>query len=246
MAMQKITHVVVHYSATYDDQDIGAREIRKMHLDRGWRDIGYHLVLRLDGTVEKGLPMHQVGAHVGGQNSGKIGICYVGGLVRATGPNKGIKTLTGAQEKALIGEIRAILKKHPNAQVVGHRDLAATQCPAFDVPAWWARVNATAMPKDKPAPADAPVVTPGVAEDDYHVVEKGDTWWSIAREHGIDLATLYACNGVTGPDTLPIGSKVWLAPVTPYKPKASDDEADASAFWQALYKWLRKWFGGKS
>ena len=242
MAMQNISLITVHYTATYDDQDIGAREIRRMHLDRGWRDIGYHLVIRLDGTVEQGRPMHQVGAHVGGRNTGNIGICYIGGLKRATGPNVGHNTMTKAQEKALIGEIRALLKKHPNAQVEGHRDLAATQCPGFDVPAWWARVNATAKPKPKPAPKDAPVVTPGVAEDDYHVVEKGDTWWSIAREHGIDLATLYARNGVSGPDTLPIGKPVNLAPIVSERKPAP--QADAASFWAALYEFLRKWFGG--
>jgi LysM repeat protein len=241
MAMQNISLITVHYTATYEDQDIGVREIRKMHLDRGWRDIGYHLVLRLDGTVEKGRPMHQVGAHVAGRNSGNIGICYVGGLKRETGTSVGHNTMTKAQERALIRGIRALMKKHPNAQVVGHRDLAATQCPGFDVPAWWARVNATAVPKEKPAPADAPVKTPGVAEDDYRIVEKGDTWWSISREHGIDLAALYHRNSVTGPDTLPIGSKVRLAPV---KDSLTADD-DATSLWQALYKWLRAWFGGK-
>ena len=246
MAMQNVSLITVHYTATYDDQDIGAREIRRMHLDRGWRDIGYHFVIRLDGTVEQGRPVHQVGAHVGGQNSRNIGIVYVGGLKRETGRDVGVNTLKPAQEKALIAEIRALLKKHPKARVVGHNDLANTQCPGFDVPAWWARVNAEPTPKPKPAPKDAPVVTPGVAEDDFHVVEKGDTWWSIAREHGIDLATLYHRNGVTGPDTLPIGSKVWLAPVKTYKPEIPGGSRDAAAFWQALYKWLRKWFGGKT
>lgn len=238
MAMQDISLITVHYTATYDDQDIGAREIRRMHLDRGWRDIGYHLVIRLDGTVEQGRPMHQVGAHVGGRNTGNIGIAYIGGLKRTSGPNKGVKTLTDAQEKALISEIRALLKKHPKAQVAGHRDLAATQCPGFDVPAWWARVNRTAVPKDKPAPKDAPVVTPGVSEDEYHVVEKGDTWWSISREHGIDLATLYHRNGVTGPDTLPIGKRVRLAPVK-QSLTADDPQQSGNPGWFTRFiRWL--------
>ena len=213
MGMQNISLITVHYTATYEDQDWRAADIRKWHLDRGWRDIGYHLVIRLDGTVEPGRPMHQVGAHVAGRNSGNIGICYVGGLKRETGTSVGHNTMTKAQEASLIGAIRALQEKHPNAQVVGHRDLAATMCPGFDVPAWWARVNATAAPKEKPAAPDAPVKTPGAAEDDYHIVEKGDTWWSISREHGIDLAALYHRNGVTGPDTLPIGKPVNLAPV---------------------------------
>ena len=237
MAMQNITHIVLHYSATFEDQDIGARNITEWHKARRppFRTIGYHEVVRLDGRREAGRPWHQVGAHVGGQNSGKLGICYIGGLKRETGPNVGHNTMTKAQEATVIEIIREMLKRWPNAKVVGHNDLANTQCPGFDVPAWWARVNAAPIPKPKPAPADAPVVTPGVAEDDFHVVEKGDTWWSIAREHGIDLATLYARNGVTGPDTLPIGKPVNLAPiVSESKPQPSGNPG-----WFARFiRWL--------
>ena len=210
MAMQNISLITVHYTATYDDQDIGAREIRKWHLERGWQDIGYHIVIRLDGTVEQGRPLHQVGAHVGGRNTGNIGICYIGGLKRATGPNVGHNTMTKAQEQALIGEIRALLKRWPKAQVVGHRDLASTQCPGFSVPSWWARVSAAPIPKETPAPAGSPAITPDVCEDEFHVVEKGDTWWSIAREHGIDLDDLYRMNRRTGPDTIRTGDKIRL------------------------------------
>jgi len=81
------------------------------------------------------------------------------------------------------------------------------------------------------------VVTPGVAEDDYHVVEKGDTWWSIAREHGIDLATLYARNGVSGPDTLPIGKPVNLAPLVSEKAPAPQPSGNTGWFARFI-RWL--------
>lgn len=210
MSMQNIRFITVHYSATYEDQDIGAQKITEWHKARGWRDIGYHLVIRLDGTVEPGRPMHQVGAHVRGHNTGNIGICYVGGLRRATGANVGTNTMTMEQEAALVGEIRALLKKHPNAQVVGHRDLVATQCPGFDVVAWWSRASAAPIPQERPVAPGAPAITPGNAEDEHHIVAKGDTWWSISREHGIDLEDLYRMNRRTGPDTLRIGDQIRL------------------------------------
>lgn len=143
----KITHIVLHYSATYDDQNIGVKEIDAMHKARGWAGVGYHYIVRLDGTVEKGRADDVVGAHVGGQNSGKIGICTIGGLTRATGPNKGVDTRTAAQKKAVAGIIRQLLAKHPSAIVCGHRDLAATQCPSYDAAAWWADVNKPVDPK---------------------------------------------------------------------------------------------------
>lgn len=69
MSMSRVTAVVVHYSATYEDQDIGLAEIRAMHLKRGFKREGYHWIIRRDATVEAGRPESMVGAHVGGQNS---------------------------------------------------------------------------------------------------------------------------------------------------------------------------------
>jgi N-acetylmuramoyl-L-alanine amidase len=152
----RITHVVMHYSATYPEQDIGAAEIDKWHRDRGFARIGYHWVIRRDGSVEKGRDESHVGAHVRGMNTGKIGVCVVGGLDRATGPNVGVDNRTPAQIAAQIKLTRQILARHPGALVVGHRDLVATQCPAYDAAAWWQSVvSQPVTPKpvdDSPAP----------------------------------------------------------------------------------------------
>jgi len=145
--MKKISHLVVHYSATYSDQDFGVKDIDKMHKKRGWKGVGYHYVIRRKGKVEKGRPDNQVGAHVGGQNRGKLGICWIGGLERSSGPNVGIDNRTMAQKAALARLIASLLVAHPGAKVVGHRDLAATQCPAFDVGAWWTSVNVSVAPQ---------------------------------------------------------------------------------------------------
>lgn len=141
MANSPIKYIVLHYSATYADQDLDVDDIRKMHLARGFNDVGYHYVIKRDGTVQKGRPDHVVGAHVAGHNTGSLGICCIGGLERATGPNKGVDNRTQAQKDATVLLVNDLLKKHPKAQVVGHRDLGATQCPGFDVRTWWASVK---------------------------------------------------------------------------------------------------------
>jgi N-acetylmuramoyl-L-alanine amidase len=83
-----------------------------------------------------------MGSHVGGQNSGKLGCVYVGGLRRATGPNVGFDTRTDAQKRAMVELTLAMLNQFPTIQrVVGHMDLAATQCPGFDVKAWWGGIK---------------------------------------------------------------------------------------------------------
>lgn len=137
-----IEHIVIHYSATYPDQDITAAVIDRWHKDRNWAGIGYHWFIRRDGTLEQGRPENRQGAHVGGQNSRKIGICYAGGLDRKTGPNAGVWNPTLEQEETMASVVRRLKLRWPEAKVVGHRDLAATQCPGGDAAAWWARMEA--------------------------------------------------------------------------------------------------------
>ena len=150
--------VVIHYSATYPDQQVNAAVIDKWHRDRGFARIGYHWIVLRDGTIEAGRPEGTVGAHVRGHNTGSIGICWVGGLDRATGPNKGVWNPTPVQEAALVELVREVLQRHPGAEVVGHRDLVATECPGADVREWWAGQQwaaahgATSEPAHVPAP----------------------------------------------------------------------------------------------
>lgn len=79
--MRDINEIIVHCTATRPDWWQGKStsekvdEIRRWHVeDRGWRDIGYHYLIDRDGTVAKGRPVEQVGAHCKGHNTGTIGI----------------------------------------------------------------------------------------------------------------------------------------------------------------------------
>ena len=141
MSNSPIKNIVLHYSATYPDQDLDVDDIRKMHLARGFNDVGYHYVIKRDGTVQKGRADNVVGAHVAGHNTGSLGVCCIGGIERATGPNVGVDNRTQAQKDATVLLVQNLLKKHPKAKVVGHRDLGPTQCPGFDVQTWWAAVS---------------------------------------------------------------------------------------------------------
>lgn len=149
----KIHTIVIHYSATFTDQEITRDDIDDMHKRRGFRGIGYHWFFRRDGLLEEGRPESEMGAHVKGHNSGTIGICFAGGLERATGPNVGVWNPTPAQEKGMLQLIADIQKRHPGAtKVVGHRNLAATQCPGRDdVAAWWAKNRYREPTPAKPA-----------------------------------------------------------------------------------------------
>lgn len=131
--MREINAIVIHCAYTPVDMDIGAAEIKNWHVhDNRWRDIGYHYVIRRNGTVELGRPLSEPGAHVAGHNQKTIGICLVGGK-----PDDNFTATQMAALGALVVELR---RQFPDAAIKGHRDYQGTgkTCPQFDVGEWWA------------------------------------------------------------------------------------------------------------
>ena len=64
----KIEKIFIHCTATIEGQDLDAKDIDRWHRQKGWNGIGYHYVVKLNGTVEKGRPDNVMGAHVKGYN----------------------------------------------------------------------------------------------------------------------------------------------------------------------------------
>jgi N-acetyl-anhydromuramyl-L-alanine amidase AmpD len=152
--MKPIKLLVVHCSATPASRDIGVAEIRAWHKAKRppWKDVGYHYVIRRDGTVEKGRADTVMGAHVVGHNDGSLGICLVGGVK----PDNTAETNFTAQQYESLHQLLTNLSgRYPKARVCGHRDLSPDRngdgkvapgewvkaCPTFDVAAWWAGRN---------------------------------------------------------------------------------------------------------
>lgn len=134
--MRKINWLVIHTAATRPSMDIGVKEIRSWHKQRGFNDIGYHYVIRRDGRVEKGRADARVGAHVRGYNRDSLGISLVGGVNERT--LKPENNYTAAQWRSLETLLQKLSAKHPNANVRGHRDFprVAKACPCFDAEPW--------------------------------------------------------------------------------------------------------------
>lgn len=73
--------VILHCSDSSDDNKskICAKDIEGWHVQqRGFKRIGYHDVIKRDGTREAGRPPTVQGAHAFGENQDSIGVCYVG------------------------------------------------------------------------------------------------------------------------------------------------------------------------
>ena len=135
--MRSIKHIFIHCADTPPSMDIGAVEIRRWHVEeRKWKDIGYHAVIRRDGTVEPGRDLdgdgdvdEEIGAHAAGHNADSLAVCMVGGK----GANgKAECNFTIAQWLALNSVLTNWRAKYPDVTVLGHSDVEpGKECPGF-------------------------------------------------------------------------------------------------------------------
>jgi len=79
---------------------IGVSQIRAWHKARGFSDVGYHFVVKRDGTISPGRSLFLDGAHTKGHNDA-LGVCLVGTL-----------DFTHAQVKSLLTLARLFYEKY--------------------------------------------------------------------------------------------------------------------------------------
>lgn len=127
--MRTINEIIVHCTATPEGRETTVADIDRWHKKRGWKGIGYHYVVYLDGTIHGGRPEAQTGAHCLNHNRNSIGVVYVGGCTKDMKPKD---TRTEAQKKALRSLLKMLRKKYPNAKIHSHSEFANKACPSFD------------------------------------------------------------------------------------------------------------------
>ena len=121
-----IDSVVFHMSETPPSMDIGVDRIREWHLDRGFSDIGYHFVIHKNGFIEKGRPLHIVGAHCRRKNKTSVGVCYVGGW-------EGKDDRTELQEESMHRLMASLTMVFGALNVFGHYEFKPSKtCPNFN------------------------------------------------------------------------------------------------------------------
>lgn len=131
MTMLPIKFLTIHCAATPEGRDVSAETIGQWDIAK-FSQISYHHVVTLDGVDHVTLRDDQKGAHVGGHNTGNIGVCYVGGVDAKGNPKD---TRTPAQKATLRTIVAAYRAKYPGIVVRGHRDWPDVHkaCPSFDV-----------------------------------------------------------------------------------------------------------------
>jgi N-acetylmuramoyl-L-alanine amidase len=128
---RKLTRIILHCTATPEGRHVSVDTINSWHLKRGWKGIGYHYVILLDGTVENGRDVKKIGAHTSGHNQDSIGVCYVGGM--DAGNKKAKDTLNQLQEVAMVNLIKALREEYGELSLHGHNEFANKACPSFNV-----------------------------------------------------------------------------------------------------------------
>ena len=148
--MCTITRIILHCSASVAGVNLSGNDIKCMHTNpvrlggRGWRNPGYHYVVRLDGTIDNILPIQNIANGVKGYNQESIHICYVGGLRPHPIPPEGgrlksvgglipANTMTPLQRAAIVRLLTDLHRRFPEATLHGHNEFAAKACPCFKV-----------------------------------------------------------------------------------------------------------------
>ena len=117
--LAKVDSIALHHMAT----DVGVKAIEQIHINQGWRAIGYNFWVAFDGTVYEGRSFN-LGAGVENQNGHIISIGFQGDY------HSKQRTMPDAQFNAGIDIIKYIMEKVPAAKTIGgHRDFGSTVCP---------------------------------------------------------------------------------------------------------------------
>ena len=117
--LSKVDSIALHHMAT----DADVKEIERIHINKGWRAIGYNFWVGFDGTVYKGRGFN-LGAGVDNQNGHIISIGFQGDY------HSKDRVMSDVQFNAGIDIIRYVLENIPSIKKIGgHKDFMATACP---------------------------------------------------------------------------------------------------------------------
>lgn len=132
--MRKIDLIIIHCTATPEGRHVTVTDVTEWHKQKGFKTIGYHYLIGLNGEIWKGRDENEIGAHCEGHNATSIGICYVGGLAKDGVTAK--DTRTKKQSDTLVKLTKELKAKYTSAVIHGHNEFASKACPSFNVQQW--------------------------------------------------------------------------------------------------------------
>jgi hypothetical protein len=191
----------------------------------------YHFIIEGDGSLVRGDPSIKqneapaktgYAAHTLNCNSGSIGVSVACMWNAKENPfSPGPAPMTEVQWKAMVALVAELCRRYripvTPKTVLSHaeveKNLGIKQRGkwdftrlAFDMTVVGADQCGAKLRGEVLAALGAP--TEPEVKRDWHVVDKGDTWSSVAREHGISLVAVLSMNGAKESDILRIGRKL--------------------------------------
>jgi len=128
--VREVSEIIVHWTDTYTDKNIGAEEIDNYQLAVGHSGIQYHYVIRRDGTLQRGEDVNKKTDHTSQSDRDRysIAVSFVGGYNCPSGTENAkdyisVRSLTRAQFNTFDEICEAFYIKHPGIQILGHNDV---------------------------------------------------------------------------------------------------------------------------
>lgn len=121
MNKRKITHIFVHCTATLPTATV--ESIQQGWRNIGWKNPGYHYIIKADGTIVSLQPEDKAANGVKGYNAHAIHVAYIGGLRMLNGTKIYEDTRTLEQMAGLRQILRELRGRYPKAIILGHRSV---------------------------------------------------------------------------------------------------------------------------
>ena len=140
MAKRETTDtIVIHCTQTPPGMDVDVDKVTQWHKERGFDTIGYHYLIKRDGTLQEGRQQDEVGAHAVAVNGTSIGVALAGGGTPSMGWENNFAPIQFETLKTILLKLK---KDYEIEKIIGHYQVDdKKECPSFDVPKWLEKNN---------------------------------------------------------------------------------------------------------
>jgi N-acetyl-anhydromuramyl-L-alanine amidase AmpD len=149
--MRAIKRIFVHCTAS-NQQTTTEKKLWDEFRRKGWKNPGYHYVVKPDGNIIRMLDEARVSNGVKGYNQNAINVAYIGGI---DAKGRAVDNRTAEQKGALFHLLVKLKHKYRNAMIMGHRDISPDlnhngvvdpwerikECPCFDAMVEYMDIN---------------------------------------------------------------------------------------------------------
>ena len=130
-------YIIIHCSNSTPSEDLTVCELNKLHRQKGFLNIRYHLIIKRDGIIEAGRDIDEVGSHTEDLDDQSVSICLIGGT-ETDEDNEPRLNYTARQWETLRTLVKSTCLLYPEAEVVGFNEVDTNKVsPYFDVQAWF-------------------------------------------------------------------------------------------------------------